>query len=468
MPGPLGVDVALGEGLARLAQPPDWLTAVEDPRRLRADLERAVPELASGAVRLAGAKFKRARMEGGNWTVVCRLRLEDPGGGGQREIDVEGRLVPPGEEVPPSAGDDAPLGTAGWSRFLPDLRLALTTRSPDAALPAVDVLTDPARARPFLEGALREPHLAGSAPTVMRHKDGRRCTVRYRLEYESAGRRPDRPDGVVAKAYQGDEGRNAYEGMRALWASPLRTSTVVRIAEPLALRPELRVMVQGLVPGDRSLKDELGPAFAAGVTAGVESLAGLMRKVGRGLAELHASGASAGPTVTWEAELAAVRRGFDELGGAIPAVAGAMEPLLSRLAALAANIPAGPLVPTHRSFRPAQVLVQGDDIAFIDFDAFCQAEPGLDVALFRNTLHDLSLRALEDGGHRSLDETTLRALDELSATFLAGYEEIRELSMPRLALWDALTGARDILDCWRKVKFEHLERRMALLRRQLV
>jgi Ser/Thr protein kinase RdoA (MazF antagonist) len=194
-----------------------------------------------------------------------------------------------------------------------------------------------------------------------------------------------------------------------------------------------------------------------------------VHEVGRGLAELHASGATPGPAVTWESELAAVRRGFDELGAAVPAVSGAMDALLSGLAALAEDTPAGPLVPTHRSFRPAQVLLQGDDIAFIDFDAVCHAEAGLDVALFRNTLCDLSLRALEDGGGRPLDGPEAgaqAALDELCTTFLAGYQEVADLSMPRLALWDALTGARDILDCWRKVKFEHLERRMALLRRQ--
>ena len=37
----------------------------------------------------------------------------------------------------------------------------------------------------------------------------------------------------------------------------------------------------------------------------------------------------------------------------------------------------------------------------------------------------------------------------------------------RVALWDALTSAQDIVDCWRKVTFEHLDRRMELLRQWL-
>jgi len=51
MPGPFGIDSALpllhpaevAAGLERLAQPPDWLSAMEDPARVRADLEREVP-----------------------------------------------------------------------------------------------------------------------------------------------------------------------------------------------------------------------------------------------------------------------------------------------------------------------------------------------------------------------------------------------------------------------------------------
>ncbi len=63
MAGPFGIDVSgfgdadIEAGLAPLAQPPDWLIAIEDPVRLRADLERCIPELAGGSLRLVGCKF---------------------------------------------------------------------------------------------------------------------------------------------------------------------------------------------------------------------------------------------------------------------------------------------------------------------------------------------------------------------------------------------------------------------------
>ena len=58
-------------------------------------------------------------------------------------------------------------------------------------------------------------------------------------------------------------------------------------------------------------------------------------------------------------------------------------------------------------------------------------------------------------------------LDSLCASFLAGYEEVAPVDRERLALWDAVTSAKDIVDCWRKVKFEHLDRRMEFLRQRL-
>jgi hypothetical protein len=50
----------------------------------------------------------------------------------------------------------------------------------------------------------------------------------------------------------------------------------------------------------------------------------------------------------------------------------------------------------------------------------------------------------------------MQQLDDLCATFLEGYEEVAPVNRARLAAWDAVTGAKDVVDCWRKVKLEHL------------
>src|SRR5207248_9088057 len=91
-------------------------------------------------------------------------------------------------------------------------------------------------------------------PRVMRYKPGSRCTILYHLEYPPG---PDAgwPELVVAKTYAGDKGRIAWEGMRALWASPLARSSAVTIAEPLAFLPEMNVLVQGPIREEQTLHD---------------------------------------------------------------------------------------------------------------------------------------------------------------------------------------------------------------------
>jgi hypothetical protein len=478
-----GIDVAaiddarIEAGLELLARPPDWLVAIEDLTRLRADLERTIPELASGELRLAACKFKRAHIEDGTYISLCRLKIEDRDGGSSHDVDVHGVLVLPWMDAPSAPASRSGFEELNWHCFLPDLRWEISAEPSDTSLPAMPSLTDPELSRALLERAVRatrgdlaDIEIARCTPTVMRYREGRRCTIRYELEYATDGRQDQWPDGMIAKVYEGDEGRGTFEAMTALWLSPMRESSTVRIAEPLAFIPEQSVMVQGLVPGDHSLKEHIKTAFKGGLDEGVEALASPVRKAGRGLGELHTSGALVGPVVTWEEQVAAVRHAGDELASVVPATVDAMEPLVSQLEAMAAVEPAGPLVPTHRSFRPAQILLDGDDIAFIDFDGFCRAEAGLDLALFRTTLCDLSLRALEvDDQPMSVEEQAACQvkLDELCAVFLAGYEEMAECSHERLALWDVLTSTKDILDCWRKIKFEHLERRMRFLHHKL-
>ena len=81
--------------------------------------------------------------------------------------------------------------------------------------------------------------------------------------------------------------------------------------------------------------------------------------------------------------MAEARERSVQLATWIPGFDGALEPTLARLDGLAASHPPDRPVPSHRSFRPTQVLLHEGQIAFIDFDGFCEAEPAMDLALFR-------------------------------------------------------------------------------------
>ena len=54
----------------------------------------------------------------------------------------------------------------------------------------------------------------------------------------------------MAKTYRGDKGRVAWDGMRAVWDTPLARGGPVGVAEPLAFLPDIKVLVQGGVPQD--------------------------------------------------------------------------------------------------------------------------------------------------------------------------------------------------------------------------
>ncbi len=484
MPGPFGIESALpllhpaevAAGLEHLSQPPDWLFAMEDPARVRADLEREVPEFASGGLTLVACKFKRAHIEGGSFTTLHRIKVEDSEGE-VREIDLHGSLVLPDQTASGHRSPPAAFASSDWHGFLPDIGLEVSLEPPDIAMPSLPTLTDPASAAEFLQLALRgsDPTLAGleitdCTPTVMRYREGRRCTISYEISYAADAPSAAWPDQVIAKVYEGDEGQATFEAMSALWDTALRTSPTVAIAEPLAWLPGDAVLLQRWLPGDRTLKDHIKTAFVAGWESGLEALAGPVFKAGRGLGELHTSGAAAGEPVTWDDQMAALHAATEQLVGVVPVLAGALLPLVDSLNAAAAVTPTEALVPTHRSFRPAQILISGEDIAFLDFDGFCQAEPGLDLALFRTTFCDLALRAVEEDAEM-IDPVVRQRyvvdLDGLCEVFLNGYREVADVAEPRLALWDTLTSAKDILDCWRKVKFEHLDRRIEFLRRRL-
>ena len=50
----------------------------------------------------------------------------------------------------------------------------------------------------------------------------------------------------------------------------------------------------------------------------------------------------------------------------------------------------------HRDFYPAQVLVRKDWVHLIDFDLYCQGDPGLDVGNFIGHVTEESLRTFGD------------------------------------------------------------------------
>jgi hypothetical protein len=472
--------VDLAGALAGLGSLPDWLAAGMEAGRVGASLLRHVPDLADGRCRLLACAPERLRVADDGWRARYRVTVAGPDGRARESILV-GTMWPPTAGPAPDPGPAAAperatppgapcLGEPGWRGWLPDLRLALRAQTHDEPLPALTALLDPGAVirllRPVLhEAGYRDAALAGCRLRVARYKPGSRCTVLADLDYARPGR-PEPPNPVVLKTHDDERGGMAWAAMTALWRRPEPWQDAVRLAEPLAYLPAERVLVQGPVPGERTLKDLIRRAAADGGP----DLAGRLREplaaTARGLAALHASNASYPRTVTFAGELAETGDLAARLSASVPQVAAAVGPMLRHLDRLAHTRPPDPLVPAHHDFRPAQVLLHGHGVGFIDFDKACMAEPALDLAAFRTQLRDVGIAAMSAGGPGRPD-AGLVLLDDVCEHFLAAYRRHAPVSPARVRLWETLHLLTALLHAWAKVRPARLQPRLALLQHHL-
>jgi hypothetical protein len=383
-------------------------------------------------------------------------------------------IVPPNMDEPSYASAASAFGSPDWRVYLPELRLELQTQPEDPALPALPLLTNPEQARALLEQSIRASSPAYADIAIqsvevrhLRYKPGSRATVVYAMTYAPEHADKKWPSIVVAKTYSGKKGQNAYDGMAALWASPLATGQIVTIAEPLAYIPDQKVLVQGPIFEDQTLEDMLKAAVKAGTPEALAELDEYMRKTADGLAALHDSGVMYGEIISFEDELAEVREVIARLAGPAPQLADAAEPLLQHLESLAAETPADAVRPAHRAFRPAQVLIYQGTIGFIDFDGFGQSEPALDLSRFTRKTRALGLDAAKVDPDSEAGLARLALMEGVCERFLEAYERHLPASRGRIALWEALDLLTLVLYCWTKIEPERLKSNMALLERHL-
>ncbi|RPJ21662.1 MAG: hypothetical protein EHM33_25520, partial [Chloroflexi bacterium] len=312
-------------------------------------------------------------------------------------------------------------------------------------------------------------------PHIARYKPGSRCTIVYHLDYPK-GPGTDAhqrwPDLVVAKTYRKEKGQNAYETMRALWNSSLSSSTALKIAEPLSYDQELKVMLQGPIRQEKTLKQLTVMAVKAGTTEAMDELTDAMCKTARGLAELHRSGVELDKVYGWENDEEQVRESIDELSLSVPQLGPAANPLVERLSDLESNSQPDPLVPSHGTFRPAQVLMYQGEIGFIDFDSCCKAEPAKDLGLFlcaflRAGMATVKFDDIEvhaEPPDAAARRARFEKLIAVSEKFLDEYERYaRPVNRQRVALFEALELFILILHAWTKIKVRELNDIMFVL-----
>ena len=473
-------DVLIWEGLQAFRELPDWMMAARDPERICAALSQAIPEFQTGELILKECDSSNVRYKGENWQGFYELTVSKPGESSTSTINLQGVLSAPSVHAGRPLLVENTLGSKDWHAFIPALNLELWNKEPESVLSSLDLLTDPEQSREYLMSRIRagsptyqDLQIQASHPKIARYKPGSRCTIVYHLDYPPGADVNQRwPELVVAKTYRKEKGQNAYESMLALWNSPLSSSDALKIAEPLAYDAEMKVMIQGPIRQEKTLKELTVMAVKAGTAEAYEELTEAMCKTARGLAELHRSGVELDKVYAWEDDATQVRESIDELSISVPELATAANPLVERLNSLEASSDPDPLVSSHGTFRPAQVLLHNGEIGFIDFDSCCRAEPAKDLGLFLCAFLragmatvdfddiEVSSETLDDGGRLARFERLIA----VSERFLDEYERsYKPVNRQRVALVEALELFILILHAWTKIKVRELRDIMYVL-----
>jgi tRNA A-37 threonylcarbamoyl transferase component Bud32 len=294
----------------------------------------------------------------------------------------------------------------------------------DRGLPALAQALDTDRMLQPLMEAARFPDgtQLACAAEILKHKPGRRCTIRYILEPVS----PDgtvRPVALVGKL-NGESRMTArvYGWTWALRSAGFAGSGMLRVPAPVAFLPSLGLMVHENIEGA-----DLRHALSGGDTEVAFRLAG------QWLAVLHS--VPAPPDVEEKGpahELRKMSRWRDEVApylgrGERTKLRFAQNALRSR----ARNDPTH-WIPAliHRDFYPANVVWDGHSIWVVDFDELALGDPALDVAHFLAHVQNVSLK----------DTGACDAHARASAHFLNSYQETSKASLAaRLPFYKSYT-----------------------------
>jgi len=276
--------------------------------------------------------------------------------------------------------------------------VARSAPSLDPALPQLGIALDPARVAAHLEREVYRERVDVRDLAVVRHKAGRRCTVRYELDVGSAGARRDR---VYGKFFASGRAPRVYASSRAL-ATAKACSPAAEVPEPVGHSRELKLVLQREVPGTGARA-----ALLAGDGALAERLADAVYA-------LHTSAVLLDRSHSLRDEIRPLEERVDRLVADAPTLGPRAWKCLS-LAHHGCELDwRWRRRPLHRDFYDEQALVHEAGLAVIDFDDAAMGEPAVDVA---NFLAHLRLVALE----RSESRPTL---EDVAAAFRRRYGEL--------------------------------------------
>ncbi len=245
----------------------------------------------------------------------------------------------------------------------------------DPKLPTLPRALD-AAALPALFRRIPGLHLSvvASADSVrarlLKHKPGKHGVIHYTLSRNGG----DGGETIhwIGKLYRDQRGAERFEKLQMLWAAAQQQPAAMRpgMPEPVAYLPELGMILMSCVPG-RDLYALIGQ----------NDVSGAIRQTAANLGKLHALKIPALTSPQLADHLVKLcRPGPQALAEAYPEFTGVIQDILTGLAKI--DREDGPRCPVHGDLNFGQVLIDGSQVHFIDFDGICNAHPALDVGNF--------------------------------------------------------------------------------------
>jgi phosphotransferase family enzyme len=234
----------------------------------------------------------------------------------------------------------------------------------------------------------------------VRYKPGVSCVIRY-------SGTPDAGGELFAKLFA-SRGAHHASVLEALAALTEVDESLPRVPSPVTYWPDLRALAERPMEGN-----SLGSTVLAAATS-TASCERILRHAGRAMAAFHQRVPRPTSRRTLLGDLAATSRYGRVVAALAPEIDNRFRTCLAAARDVAGRLPADPQVASHGAIRLDQFMVDVDgSIGLVDFDGFCAADPGRDVA---NLLAYLDWRSIRCPG----DATRLAAAER---AWTEGYAE---------------------------------------------
>ena len=302
-------------------------------------------------------------------------------------------------------GDDLVIGTYKWdsdenqipetTKVIPSLGMRVYRFPDDPTLPGLTKALDPQTVSAALAEALPEfqpstVRILRCDVKVLRFRPGRRCTVRLSVWLR------DKESGAIYKRvlygkiyHDLEKAQHVYQQMLSLSSSMPAKEDRVLFAGASAFLPDLAMVLQDPIEGvtlDNMISCDTESCDARGV-------AGTMAAA-RALAAFHTNGLTAGKARSISSELARFKKRGAKIGQVNPELGNNIIKLADALSAWLGMLDqwGASTCLVHGDCKPAQFLINDQQVALLDFDHCGMADPAVDVGTFLATLQQMKVR----------------------------------------------------------------------------